>query len=81
MDRANEQIRQLTDLQDAQLAKCEDRGEYWEQCFYYGMRNDNKGIDFQWGSPEAALEPPKSPQSLLPSTPTGNDGKMKPPTW
>ena len=59
VQRANEQLRQLTDLQDEMLARCADRGEYWEQCFYNGMRNDKQKIDFQWGSPEAALEIPQ----------------------
>mmetsp|Transcript_1946 Transcript_1946/g.4187 ORF Transcript_1946/g.4187 Transcript_1946/m.4187 type:complete len:198 (+) Transcript_1946:91-684(+) len=58
LSQAERRLRDVTELQDERLDSCADRGPYWEQCFMFGMRDDAKGIDYQWGSPEASLEPP-----------------------
>mmetsp|Transcript_21552 Transcript_21552/g.31878 ORF Transcript_21552/g.31878 Transcript_21552/m.31878 type:complete len:214 (-) Transcript_21552:515-1156(-) len=70
------EIRSVQELEDDRLRQCEDRGQFWEQCFIYGMRdNEIKGtrgpVDYQMVAPEAALEPVKM----------GKGSKTKVPTW
>lgn len=62
-------LQDLKDLQDSRLAKCADRGVYWEQCFMFGESDSvnsiekvvtgkgqgQSGIDHQLISPIGAL--------------------------
>lgn len=77
---AVKQLIDIAELQDEMLTRCIDRGEYWEQCFFSGMRDDSKGIDYQWGSPEAALEMPQQ-QPLSSSSSSSPSSRQKLPTW
>lgn len=84
--RALKEFQALKDLQDDRLAKCADRGLFWEQCFMYGETSERRtgifrkssvidqklkdGLDYQLISPMGAIE----------SENTGRKNSM-PPTW
>lgn len=65
---ALKEIRDLQELQDSRLAACEEKGQYWEQCFMFGQSEggvdattsgtDRGRMDYQLITPAGALNPP-----------------------
>merc|ERR1712127_233923 len=69
---AVKELRKLQDLQDSRLRACEEKGEFWEQCFMYGQDDDgidvageNRGrMDSQLISPVGSINPASSASKI-----------------
>ena len=73
--RAQQQLRQLQNLQDERLAMCVDRGAVWETCFMYGIRDGKDAVTPPASSSSSVEENTQSPPPPVPQQ------RQRPPTW